>query len=200
MLPLPKPAQRGLAVEDAIARRRSARSFLPQSISLSQLSLLLQSTAGVTGRAGDRALRAMPSAGALYPVEVYAAVHDVDGAPPGLYHYRPEPHALEPVREGQLRDALADISLGQRLFAEAALNVVLTAVAERTQRKYRHLTSRFVAIEVGHTAQNLLLQATSLGLGATPIGVFKENELARLLQLDTAHEEPLYLIGVGIPR
>ncbi|MFH1808730.1 MAG: SagB/ThcOx family dehydrogenase [Pseudomonadota bacterium] len=194
---LPKPGLQGLTVERAIDQRRSARSFTQRSVPQAQLSQLLHATAGITGKAFDKPLRSVPSAGALFPVEVYVAVHAVDEVKPGLYHYRAEGHGLELVVAGDLRQELTSIGLGQRLFGEAALSVVLTAVAERTERKYRHLTSRFIAIEVGHAAQNLLLQATSLGLGAVAVGVFKENELNRLLNLNTAKEEALYLVGVG---
>ena len=186
-LPPPAPCG-GLPLVEALARRRSLRAFGPRKLALAELSQLLWATQGVTeGHAG---LRTAPSAGALYPLLVYAAVAD------GLSRYDAAAHALEPVDGRDLRADLAAAALGQHEIAQAACVLVFTAMYARTTRKYGERGIRYVQIEIGHAAQNLLLAATALGLGAYPVGAFDDARVARLLHASRG-ETALYLIPVG---
>jgi len=186
---------RGLSLEEAIERRRSRRVYSGAALDLTELARLLFAAQGITQAEGG--LRAAPSAGALYPVEVYAVVHAVDGLESGIYHYLVHEHALETRQSGDFRSALAEAGLGQAHLSQANVAFVLSTVPERTRWKYRERTERYLLLEVGHIGQNLCLAATSMGLGACPVGAFWDDELNRLLGLDGVTETAQYIIAVG---
>ncbi len=189
-LSLPAPAQRGeMSLEQAIFERRSRRSYREEELSERALSQLFWSTQGVTDREGNRAA---PSAGALFPLELYAATRR------GLLRYLPALHAAELVDERDLRHVLCRHGLSQQSLAEAACVFVFAAVFRRLRPKYGVRAERYAYLEAGHAAQNLLLQATSLGLGAVPIGAFEEADLRVALALPE-EETPVYLVAVGTP-
>lgn len=190
--PLPPPRLSGpLSLEQALAARRSVREFGPQPLTAEELSQLLWAAQGVTH---DSGLRTAPSAGALYPLELYVVSAD------GTYRYSPARHDLAPVAAGDRRQALWQVALRQEPVRQAPAVLVVTAVYERTEAKYgRERTPRYVHLEAGHAAQNLLLQAVALGLGAVPIGAFDDAGVQAALSLPADHR-PLYLIPVGRPK
>lgn len=194
---LPAPALRGaVSVEQALAARRSVRDYAAGALTLTQLAQLLWAAQGVTATAQD--LRSAPSAGALYPLEVYVAVHEVSGLAAGVYRYLPQTHALQLVVAHSVRAELARAALAQAAVARAPATLVLAAVPARTRAKYGERAARYVQLEAGHAAQNLQLQAVALGLGAVVIGAFDDARLRRTLAL-RAGEEPLCLLPVGRP-
>ena len=196
-LALPAPRFSGeISVEQALGRRRSRREFAPEPLPLSAASQLLWAAQGFTDPAG---LRTAPSAGALYPLEVYLAAGAVSGVRPGLYRYDPRAHRLLLQYEGDPRARVAEAALEQRWLAEAPAIIVLTAVYQRTARKYGERATRYVHMEVGHAAQNVYLQAEALGLGTTLVGAFHDEALARELRLPD-ETKPLGLLPVGKPR
>lgn len=190
--PLPEPKTSGtVSLEDALQSRRSRRDFTSQELDPSEISQLLWAAQGITD---PRGFRTAPSAGALYPLELYIVTVD------GVFHYLPQKHALEVIRGGDHRTALHDAALGQDPILEAPLVLVIAAVYERTQAKYGSERSpRYVHLEAGHAAQNVLLQATALDLGAVPIGAFYDADVQAVLGLPEDHE-PLYLIPIGHPE
>ncbi len=189
---LPRPATRGaVSLEEALAARRSVREFARVPLTRAQLSQLLWASQGVTGREGQRTA---PSAGALYPVELYVATAD------GLHHYVPDGHRLVRRIAHDVRAALRTAALDQGAVSEAPAVFVIAAVQARTELKYGPARSpRYVGMEAGHAGQNLLLQATVLGLGAVPVGAFDDDRLREVLELP-AGQRPLYLIPVGKAR
>ncbi|MCC6522899.1 MAG: SagB/ThcOx family dehydrogenase [Polyangiaceae bacterium] len=190
--PLPAPrASGGMSLEEAIARRRSVRAFASAPLPEASLATLLWAAQGVTERGGSG--RAAPSAGALYPLELYLATAD------GLFHYRPAEHALARVGGADVRPALAHAALDQRAAVEAPAVLVVVGYAARTRARYGDRAERFVALEAGHAAQNVLLEATALGLGAVPIGAVDEALGREALGLG-ADATPLYLLCVGAAR
>ena len=194
---LPEPRLEGaVTVERAIALRRSVRAFASEALPLSAVSQLLWAAQGITGPAG---LRAAPSAGALYPLEVYLVAGNVSGVQAGVYRYDPRRHRLVLESAGDARAGVAEAALGQDWVAKAPAIVVLAAVYERTARKYGERAERYVHMEVGHAAQNFYLQAGALGLGTTIVGAFRDEDLARALGL-TGPSKPLGLLPVGKPR
>ncbi|MGC8777434.1 MAG: SagB/ThcOx family dehydrogenase [Candidatus Caldatribacteriaceae bacterium] len=197
-IPLPEPERRGaMSVEETISRRRSVRSFEDRALTLRDLSQLLFAIQGMTDH--GYGLRTVPSAGALYPLEVYAVVGKVEGVAEGVYRYHPEGHELERTAMGDKRIALYKSALYQESIREAPLLLVLSAFYERTTRKYGERGIRYVHMEAGHAAQNVYLQAEALGLGTVVIGAFRDTEVARVLGLPE-NEVPLYLMPVGKPR
>jgi SagB-type dehydrogenase family enzyme len=200
-LPLPPPELPATPFAEVVAARRSARHFAGDAVALAQLSALLQAAYGQThapegARVDEAFLRAVPSGGALYPLELYVAALDVCGVRAGLYHYDPLAHALEPLCESRL-EALADALVFRDLLEGCALVVVVTAVFWRTRFKYGLRGYRFALIESGHVAQNLLLAATALGLASVPIGGFYDRPLDDFLLVDGVDESALYGIFVG---
>lgn len=193
--PLPQPILDGeISVAEALFNRRSQRDFQDTELTQEQLAQLLWA-AGVTTEDGRRTA---PSAGALYPLDLYVVVTQVTGLEPGLYLYQPEQHALEKILAGDFRTALAEGSLDQQAIQRAPATLLYTVVYERLIERYGDRgIERYAYIEVGHSAQNVLLQAQALGLGAVPIGAFTDHALKELLQLPTENE-PRYLIPVGV--
>ena len=200
LIELPRPSLSGLTVEEAITARRSIRRYGQGPLSIEQLSQLTYAAQGITGSSGNRSLRAAPSAGALYPIELYLAIHHVTSLPQGLYHYRPDSHALEMVRSGDLRDELVTGCLGQSFVGKANVVFIMAAVFDRTTRRYGSRGRRYVHMEAGHISQNLYLQATSLGLGSVAVGAFRDEALDLLLGLDASAQTCLYLHAVGVPK
>ena len=194
---LPEPSFEGkVPVERALALRRSVREFASEPLSLSAASQLLWAAQGVTEPGGGRTA---PSAGALYPLEVYLVAGAVTDLPPGGYHYEPRRHRLVLSAKGDRRAGVAEAALDQDWVAEAPAILVLAAVQQRTARKYGARAARYVHIEVGHAAQNVYLQALALGLGTTVVGAYRDDPLADLLELPR-QAKPLALLPVGVPR
>ena len=190
--PLPQPILDGeTSVAEALFNRRSQRDFQDTELTQEQLAQLLWAAAGVTTEDGRRTA---PSAGALYPLDHYVVVTQVTGLEPGLYLYQPEQHALEKILAGDFRTALAEGSLDQQAIQQAPATLLYTVVYERLIERYG---DRGIERYAYHSAQNVLLQAQALGLGAVPIGAFTDHELKELLQLPTENE-PRYLIPVGV--
>lgn len=189
---LPRPALAGeISLEQAIAQRRSIRTFAQTPLTLEQISQLCWAGQGVTDRTSG--FRGAPSAGALFPIELYVV------GPEGVDHYRPADHKLERHLPGDLRETVRQAALKQRALAEAAVCLVITAVQERTARKYGGRAERYCFMEAGHVAQNVLLQATALHLGAVPIGAFHDDAVAEVLKLPPGHRV-IYLLPIGNPK
>jgi len=189
MIDLPEPKTEGEAsVEAVIAARRSIRSFSDQALTAAEIGQLAWAAQGVTDR--SRGLRAAPSAGATYPLELYVVT------PEGLLHYQPDGHKMRRVRDEDLRGDLAQAALGQSSVSAAAADFVIAAVYERTAQRYGARAERYVHIEVGHAAQNIHLQAVALGLGSVPVGAFDDAAVARVVGLPD-NQRPLYIIPVG---
>ena len=185
---LPAPRIHGrLLLEEALAARRTTRKFAPRHLAPAELSQLLWAAQGRTARAGGRTA---PSAGALYPLELYVVL------PEALHRYIPSRHRVELIAEGDLRLALGSAALDQEAVCMAPASLVLCGVFARTAALYERRARRYVWLEAGHAAQNVLLEAVALGLGAVPIGSFDDRRLQRVVGLPSAHE-PLYVISVG---
>jgi len=189
---LPAPDLKGqVSVEEALARRRSVRQFAAKDLTLEQVSQLAWAAQGITDQ--RRGLRTAPSAGALYPLEVYLV------KPDGMFRYLPQSHRLLGLSADDLRARLSQAAHGQPSVREAPLDFVIAAVYERTRVKYGARADRYVPIEAGHVGQNIHLQAVALGLGSVSVGAFDDKEVAAALDLP-GDQEPLYIIPVGYPR
>jgi SagB-type dehydrogenase family enzyme len=191
---LPEPrTDAGTSVEQALRLRRSVRTFAEKPLQLSDVAQLLWSAQGITSRDG---LRTAPSAGALYPLEIYLVAGRVNDLPVGVWHYLPDNHRLEQLDDSDIRNRLADAALDQAWIREAAAVVVFAAVYERTNRKYGKRGIRYVHIEAGHAAENLFLQAVSLDLNTVIVGAFRDDAVRNALKLPQDHV-PLILMPVG---
>jgi SagB-type dehydrogenase family enzyme len=190
VIALPAPVTSGrLSLEESIAERRSVRTYVDNTLTEGEISQLLWATQGQTDPQG---YRAAPSAGALYPLEVYLVTHQ------GVFRYLPDKHALAQLDRADRREALWQAGLKQDSLLKAPAVFVIAGVYERTASKYGERAERYVHLETGHAAQNLLLQAVALRLGAVPIGAFDDGQVQSALSLPDDHA-PLYLIPVGRP-
>jgi SagB-type dehydrogenase family enzyme len=190
---LPAPSLAGaVSLEHALAARRSARSYAPRPLALAEVGQLLWAAQGVTH--GDD--RTAPSAGGLHPLTVRLAAERVGGLAPGVHAYLAPQHRLCEVVRGGVLAELAAAAWGQDWIGGAAAALVLCAVYERTVRRYGERGRRYAVMEVGHAAENALLQATALGLRSVVVGAFEDAAVTRLLQLDPG-ESPLCLLPVG---
>ncbi len=200
---LPPPRRSEVVLWDAIRERRSQRGFSPETLAFDELSALLQAGYGVThvfeSPDGARALplRAVPSGGALYPLEVFAAVLRVDGLDPGLYHFDPLRQGLEVVSIGLDPAEVAALSTYPEIVSECAVLLVVAAIFGRTRFKYGLRAYRFALLEAGHLGQNIVLAATALDLGAVPLGGFYDRPTDAFLGLDGVNESAVYSVAVG---
>jgi SagB-type dehydrogenase family enzyme len=192
VLGLPPPRTEGeTSLEQAVLRRGSVREFDPRPLTLGELGQLLWAAQGERG--SDLGGRTVPSAGGLYPLELYVAHAE------GIYHYRSRGHEVALHSSRDIREPLARAALDQRAFHTAPAVVAITGVNERMARKYGSRAERYVLIEAGHAGQNLLLQATVLGIGAVPNGAFDDAVVTELFELPEG-TAPLYLIPIGRPQ
>ncbi|MEN2985135.1 MAG: SagB/ThcOx family dehydrogenase [Thermodesulfovibrionaceae bacterium] len=197
VIDLPKPRQKSsVSLEETLTKRRSVREFSSETLTLQEISQLLWSAQGITEPAGGRTA---PSAGALYPLKVYLVAGGVKNLASGVYRYDPFKHQIIKIKDGDLRGLLSEASLWQPWVRNAPVSFVITAVYEITTRKYGERGVRYVHIEVGHVAQNMLLQAVALDLGAVPVGAFYDSEVRKILGVGDK-EQPLYIIPVGKKR
>ena len=195
-LSLPAPRQdSGFSLERALHERRSVRDFGKTTLTQDEVSQLLWAAQGVTSRDG---LRTAPSAGALYPLELYLVASNVQNLDPGIYKYVPAGHKLMKIIAGDQRHKLALAAHGQDSVGDAAAVLVFTAVERRTTRKYGSRGVRYVHIEIGHASQNVFLEATALDIRTVVVGAFEDGAVGELLHLPEG-EAPLYLMPLGRP-
>ncbi len=186
-----------VSVEEAIARRRSVRHYSRKPLTLDALSQILWAAQGVTD--SESGFRAAPSAGALYPLELYIVVRKggIEGLPEGVYHYEPEGHGLTLVKGGDFVPELEAATRDQGIVMEAAATVVTTGILSRTAAKYGRRGTQYVFQESGHAAQNAFLQATTLGIGSVVMGAFNEGAVRRIVGAGP-DERPLYVQPFGM--
>ena len=197
MIKLPKPEYRGIILEEAIRERRSARKYSSKPVNLQQLSQLLFAAQGVNGKSYGTELRTVPSAGALYPFEIYLVVNRVQGLEPGIYHYNVLEHELELVKSGKFGSKITNAGLKQDMLGKAAVTFVLSAIFDRTRHKYGERGFRYIYIEAGHISQNIYLQSISLGLGSVVVGAFHDDKVNKIIDVDGKKEAAIYLHAVG---
>jgi SagB-type dehydrogenase family enzyme len=188
---LPTPDTTGtVPLEQALSRRRSARTFSSRPLPLAMLGQLLWAGQGVTSTDGKRTA---PSAGALYPIELYV----VTGR--RVLHYLPEGHRVQVRSDIDHRSALRDAAFGQSAVSDAPSVIVVAAVPARTGAKYGARADAFVTLEAGHVTQNILLEATAHALAAVPVGGVDPTRVRRALALPPDNIV-FYLVPVGNPK
>ncbi|MGA1869341.1 MAG: SagB/ThcOx family dehydrogenase [bacterium] len=195
ILSLPQPSfESAISIEEALLKRRSIRDYIEGALTLEELSQLLWAAQGITE---PPFYKTSPSAGALYPLEIYIAAGNVKDLSAGIYHYQPEGHQISLILEGDKRKKLYESALRQSSVREAPAVIIICGVYSRTTKRYHKRGIRYVHMEVGHTAQNICLQAVSLHLGAVVIGAFDDDDIKEVLFSHTTEEEPLYMIPIG---
>jgi SagB-type dehydrogenase family enzyme len=198
-LPGPESKDR-TSLDDCLKRRKSVRSYSEESVSQEQLLYLLWAAAGIQRRERGHEYRTAPSAGALYPIETYLIVNNVEKLEKGLYHYNVKMHALEALRLEDLAEEIVSAALGQEMCSDAAVVFVWTAVFNRSKWKYGQRAFRYVYVDVGHMGQNLALAAASMRLGSCQVGAFFDDEVNGIIDVDGIEESSVYMSVVGHPR
>jgi len=184
-----------VSVEKAIKDRRSVRSYKKESLTLQELSQLLWAAQGITDK--SRELRAAPSAGALYPLELYVVVGNVEGLHPGVYKYAIGKHELTKICDGNKRNQLMGAALSQSCVGDAPASIVICGIYERISRKYgKKRAPQYVYIEVGAVAENLYLQGRALNIGTVFVGAFDDAQVQRIIEAQS-DEKPLAILPVG---
>ncbi|RJP14891.1 MAG: SagB/ThcOx family dehydrogenase [Candidatus Abyssobacteria bacterium SURF_5] len=194
---LPEPSLRGtVSVEEAIKNRRTVRTFSKNPLTLKHLSQVLWAAQGTTG--DTMKFRSVPSAGIIYPLDLYVVIgqNAVQGLPVGVYRYLPDAHALERLREGDKRQDVAQAAFGQSWMTEAPVLLVISAEYDRLMERYGDRAVRYADLEAGHAGQNVFLQAEAEGLGAGIVGVSNPTVINEVLGAATG-EEPLTIMPVG---
>ncbi len=194
---LPRPNLKGMCVEEAIAERGSERGYSADSLSLGEVSQILFSAQGITGKRDGHELRAAPSAGGTFPIELYVVATRIKSLAPGIYHYLPADHAIELVRSGEYGDSLSLACLGQAMPHTAACSILMTAVPRRTRERYGERAMRYIYMEAGHISENIYLECTSLGLAVVGVGAFYDEELDALLGIDGETEMSVFVNCIG---
>ena len=195
VIKLPEPRySSSLSAEEALKKRRSERAYKKQpSISLSEVSQILWAAQGITDPKG---FRTAPSAGALYPIEIYLVAGEVIGLSKGVYKYIPNIHGVAKVKEGDERASLSSASLGQSCVKDGLIVLVIAAVYDRTTRRYGQRGIRYVHMESGNVSQNIYLQCVSLNLGTVAVGAFDDEGVKRVIGM-LKEEAPLLIMPIG---
>lgn len=180
-----------------LQNRRSNRKFNDQSITLETLGFLLWAAQGVTASAGKYLFRTAPSAGALYPIETYLAIENIEGLERGLYHFDPEFFELEQLRRESVAQDFAMAALNQQFIHQAAVTFVWTSVFRRNMSQYGDRGLRYILMDVGHICQNLLLAAEAQHLRGCPVAAFFDNEANEILDIDGQEESVVYMAAIG---
>ncbi len=199
-LPPPSSGYSGTAsatLHDLLATRKSRRMFDDSPISLSTLAYLLWSCEGVRENKGKYSFRTTPSGGARHPLDVYVFARRIEGLKPGLYRYLPIEHSLVLERDGDDSDALDKAILGQ--VWNSSCIVMWAAVPYRSEWRYGKAADKLVALDAGHSCQNLYLACESLGLGTCAVGAYDQELLDKYLGLDGEDMFALYAAPIGKP-
>lgn len=190
-----------LSLHDAITQRSSPKEMQAVPLTLLQVKTLLHYAYGVSRpdcpSAIGQSFRMVPSAGALYPLELYLHTAHCADIEAGLYHYNPLRNSLRLLRTGNQTEHIANALVQPEVAQTASVIMLVTAMFGRTIFKYGNRGYRFVYLEAGHVAQNLNLVATAMGLGCLNIGGFRDSEIDGYLELDGLTQSTIYVVAIG---
>ncbi|MFN4245095.1 MAG: SagB/ThcOx family dehydrogenase [Brevinematia bacterium] len=182
------------SLETAIYKRRSIRNYSHKTLKIEDISTILWAGQGITLE--KEGLRSVPSAGALYPIELYLVSYKVENLKPGVYKYFPHNHHIKLTKEGDFRESLFSACLLQEWIRECNASIVISAIFERTTKKYGERGKKYVYIEAGCVAQNIHLVSERLGIGTVIVGAFSENEVKKIISMEH-NEIPIALMPLG---
>ena len=194
--------QNNRTFDEIISSRRSVRDFADLDLDLNDLSKLLHQSYGITGELPGKngfrqSLRSAPSAGALYPAEIYISIRKVAGVEPGIYHYNVPNHELELLIPGDPTDKVFEICCGQEHARQASVVILISGVLARTKLKYGERGYRYVLLDIGHLGQNLYLSCTALELSVMTTCGFFDDDANKLLRIDGVDETVMYVAFIG---
>jgi SagB-type dehydrogenase family enzyme len=194
---LPKLTVLSNTLDDALRKRKSMRSFTTKAITIEQLSYLLWASTGIQRKEMGFEFRTAPSAGALYPIETYIVINNVENLSKGVYHYNIKGHFLEELKAGDNSYNIAEAALDQNMCADAAVVFIWTGVFNRSKCKYGQRAYRYIYLDAGHIAENLALAATGVSLGSCQIAALFDDEVNKIIDVDGLDESTIYMSVVG---
>jgi SagB-type dehydrogenase family enzyme len=204
-LKLPPPRTKGdQSLEETLLKRRSRRQYRRSPLSAAEISQILWAAYGLQETAGPgwvtgKGNRTCPSAGALFPLGIYLVAGDILNVPSGLYHFIPDGHVLKMIHERDIREDIYNLSYPREMILNAPASLIYTAIERRVRERYGERGRlRYIPMDIGHSAQNVYLQAEAMGLGTCAVGAFDDDGLVSVLGLP-AGEIPMYIMPVGIP-
>ena len=198
IIDLPEPEfKEDISFWEVIKNRKSTRNFNSSPITIMDLSLLLFGMSGLTRIFPNFAFRTIPSAGGLYPIEIYPVINNISNISQGIFHYNIKKHSLELLKKGDFRMEVAKGCLDQKMVYNANVNFIWTAIINRSQWKYLQRCYRYIYLDAGHIGQNFYLVAEALNLGACTIGAIYDDELNNLLDIDGIKETSIYVGVLG---
>ena len=183
----------------ALQNRKSIRDFSEKPLSKEQLSYLIWASTGINRKERGFEYRTAPSAGALYPIETYIIINNVEKITQGVYHYNIKHHYLEEIKKGDFRSNITKAALDQSMCYHSAAVFIWTAIFNRSKCKYGQRAYRYIYLDAGHIAENLALSATSINLGTCQIAALYDDEVNLIIDIDGITESTIYLSVVGIP-
>jgi len=186
--------------DEVLRRRKSVRVFSNQPLSMVDLAFLLWASTGIQRTEHDYEFRTAPSAGALYPIETYTVVNNVEDVEKGVYHYNIKNHLLEEIKTGNFGDELSRAALDQKMCATASVVFIWTGIFRRSKWKYSQRAYRYIYLDAGHIAENLALAATSITCGSCQVGAFFDDEINSIVGIDGTEESAICLSIVGHPK
>ncbi len=200
--PIESLPQNGRTFDEVISSRRSLRDFADLDLSLNELSQILHQSYGITGelpgKGGFRQdLRSAPSAGALYPAEIYIAIRKVSGVEPGIYHYNVPNHEIELMIPGDPTEKIFEVCCGQDFVHKTSIVILMSGVLKRTKLKYGERGYRYALLDIGHLGQNIYLSCASLDLAIMTTCGFFDDEANKLLRIDGVDETVIYVAFIG---
>jgi SagB-type dehydrogenase family enzyme len=187
-------------ISEILHRRKSIREFSSKPLTLTELAFLLWAATGLERVENGYEFRTVPSAGALYPIETYLAVNNVEELEAGIYHYNIQHHALEELNVGNCGDELSHAALDQKMCSDASVVFIWTAIFQRSKWKYLQRAYRYVYLDAGHIAENLAIAAVSINMGSCEVGAFLDDEINSLVGVDGKEESAILLCALGNPR
>lgn len=183
-------------LEAAIKNRRTIREITGKTINAADLETLVWSAYGCTLIEDGDKYRTAPSAGATYPVEIHAIIERVNGYEGGIYSYDTKTEGLKLNKAGTFLPEIRKISWDQEFVELSNVVFIMVYNPRKIEKEYGNKSRDYALLECGHIAQNILLAATALGLGAVPVGAFSQRRIAAILSLKS-HLKPLYMVCVG---
>ena len=189
----------GPPLNEVLRKRKSIRDFTGEPLTTEQLSYLLWASTGIQRSEHGYQFRTAPSAGALYPIETYLVINNVEGLESAVYHYSIRDHSLEELKTGDFSREIAAAALDQRMCAQAAAVFVWAALFQRTNWKYGQRGYRYIYLDAGHIAQNLALASTALGLASCEVGALYDDEVNGIIGVDGSQESVVCMCVVGRP-
>lgn len=197
IIKLSDPQNLSTPFEATIRNRKSIRNYSNKPIKKEQLSYLLWASTGIQRKEMGFEFRTVPSAGALYPIETYLVINNVENVSKGVYHYNIKSHYLEELKKGDNSKIIAKAALEQNMCADAAVVFIWTSIFNRSKCKYGQRAFRYIYLDAGHIAENLALAATGLGLGSCQIAALYDDEVNTILNIDGLNESVIYMSVVG---